>query len=46
MTDALITCAEFVAAFGLAGLACWWIDRKHTQKQADWAAESGSEPMR
>lgn len=39
MTNALITCAEFVAAFGVAGLACWWIDRKAMKKQADWQRE-------
>lgn len=39
MTDALITCAEFAFAFGLAGLACWWIDRKAESKQSDWQRE-------
>lgn len=36
MTNALITCAEFAAAFGVAGVACWWIDRQAKKKQADW----------
>lgn len=39
MTNALITCAEFAAAFGVAGLACWWIDRQALKKQADWQRE-------
>lgn len=45
-TDALITIALFVAAFGLAGVACWFAERRLQRKQADWRSESNARATR
>lgn len=40
-TDALITLGLFIGVGGIAGLACWVIDRVAKKKQADWRGENG-----
>jgi len=42
MTDAWITVAECVAAFGIAGVGCWLVDWWARRKQADWTREGNA----
>lgn len=44
MTDALITIAEIVAAFGLAGVACWIGEKWLHRRQQDWQDEGNVRP--
>lgn len=45
-TSALITLGLLFAAFGLAGVACYFIERAAKKKEADWTGENSMRAQR